>query len=615
MRNSPAMRARLRRAKGPYRDPKVIGPFRVHAKTGHGGTACTFIGGRPVDGGDSEQFKCLKIPSDYLLSELPPDEVRRMFRNEAAMLQLLPPGNIARVEYTIELSDDEGVMCLVLPYIDGMTLQQLIRSMKAAGRLLRWQAVVGIVRDIASALAEAHTDRRNDPTPYCHPTIVHRDVSPANAMVDIRGTTFLIDFGFARMLEASQLYPSRAHPGRIAYSAPEYFTARDESGYGPRLDLFSLGALAFEALTNHRVFDGISVESHLAQVSDKKNRRRVQRYRPEFQPDYEGEPDPDLVSFIHIVECLLEFEPDDRFQSGDALLSALGTLRVGIDQRPLGADVQKYQSPLEHCVTVGRVDRAARALLDLDSPINANDAPPPRPVSIPPEDVYVAAEAAYDLERLAAEQGADVAPYPVDFSDTDPDPPVIPTTRDPSGESIETLPQTNPSRRALPRSGVRMIAAERDRETSEATPSPDVHPVVAGSQRAEATPSATGPVMVATAPAGSGPLASDSTPAFNERHVDLPAFPTPPRGRQPRRWPLVAAVLSALMLALSLFVLGTANTIWVPLLTGQSGWKLVVDGFWSPLIRDAGTLSAIASAAGLLVFTGVWLVGYLRQRP
>lgn len=611
-------RARSRRARGPYRAPKVIGPFTVHAKTGHGGTACTFIGGEPLPGSTNERLRCLKIPSDYLLSELPADEVRRMFRNEAEVLQLLPPGNIARLEECIELSDDEGVMCLVFPYIDGMTLHQLIRSLKADGRLLRWQAVVGIARDIASALAEAHADRRNERTPYCHPTIIHRDVSPANAMVDIRGTTFLIDFGFARMLESSQLYPSRAHPGRVAYAAPEYFTAVNESGYGPRLDLFSLGALLFEALTNHKVFDGVSVERHITQVWQKDRRRKVEHYRPEFQPDYDGEPDPDLVTFIHIVECLLEPNPDDRFQSANALLSALGTLKVGIDQRPLGADVQQYQSPLEQRVTSGRIDRGqVQVLLDAAAP--PTDAPPPRPVSIPPEEVYVDAAAAYDLELLAAtEQGADATPYPGDFSDTTPDPPVIPTTRDSSSKSTETVPETNPSRRALPESGVHAIAAQRDHgvTTGEVTPAVDVQTGVAAEvQLAETTSGATGPAPIAARPDATRPLgslATEGTAAFKQRQVNLPAYATPPTQRA-RRWPVVGAVLCALMLAVSLFVLGTANTIWVPLLTGQSGWKLVVDGFWSPLIRDGGTLSAIASASGLLVFSGVWLVGYLRR--
>ena len=78
---------------------------------------------------------------------------------------------------------------------------------------------------------------------------------------------------------------------------------------------------------------------------------------------------------------------------------------------------------------------------------------------------------------------------------------------------------------------------------------------------------------------------------------------------------LVAAVGLALLLGLSLFLLGTVNTIWVPILTGQSGWKLVVDGFWTPLLTNVGAVGAMASALGTIVLACAWAWGYLRSKP
>ena len=619
--------ARSARPVGPYRPPDRVGPFTVRAQTGHGGTACTFIGSVPGPGG-SEHLKCLKIPSPFLLSKLPPEEVRRIFQNEADVLKLLPPGNIARLESVVDLGDDDGVMCLVFAYIDGMTLGELIRKMRADGQLLAWEAVVGIARDIASALAEAHADCRELPTPYCHPSIVHRDVSPANAMVDVRGNTFLIDFGFARAIEATGLYASRVHPGRVAYSAPEYLSSASQGGYGPRVDLFSLGALLFEALTGRHAFKGTSVEHHIMQVLAK-DRLRIEDLRPEFYTD--EEPDPDLVAFVHIVDCLLEPDPDDRFQSADALLSALSSLRVGVDQRPVGARVRKYQSPLEQRVTSGRLDRR-EVLASVDAKRTLINAPPPARVSIPPEEVVVNAAVADELAQLAERRTDDSARYPVDFADTTPDPPVVPTTRDSAPRVAEDFPATNPSRKVARQSGVLAIVTREAASPAAAEPGSAIdaqEPIAATgpleldryspAPESSAPPlEATGPIAsipeAATRPMGSSPVAAETDP-FKHRQIGLPAYPTPPRPAARSRWMLVAAVGLALLLGLSLFLLGTVNTIWVPILTGQSGWKLVVDGFWTPLLTNVGAVGAMASALGTIVLACAWAWGYLRSKP
>ncbi len=554
------------RAVGPYRLPERVGPFRIRAQTGHGGTACTFIGSAPGPRG-SERLKCLKIPSPLLLSELSPREVRRIFQNEADVLRLLPPGNIAHLEDAVELSDDEGVMCLVFAYIDGMTLGQLIRKMRAERQLLSWQAVVGVARDLAGALAEAHADCRALATPYRHPPIVHRDVSPANAMIDVRGDAFLIDFGFARAVEASGLYASRAHPGRVAYAAPEYLTDADRGRYGPRLDLFSLGALLFEALTARRAFKGASVESHLRQVQ-RRERPRVQELRPEFYSS-EG-PEADLVALVDIVDRLLEPDPDERFQSADAVLSALSSLRGGVDQRPLGARVRLHQSPLEQRVTAGRVD-CREVVARVDARRRAVDVGARTPAL--PDEVLVDAAVADQLAALAAPAPAGVAPRLV-ARDAPGAPAGIPTTRD--ALPLVDLPESILARPVTRESGVLEIG-----------------------ERAAAGRAAMEQVETAGAPAAPARV-ERAAPPLARRHLRLPVLsglddqtPSPRRARARRPWLALAAGALAVALCASIGCALAAATL--------EGLPAGVE----PALSRLGALGAVASAVGLLVVASV----------
>ncbi len=446
---------------GPYRLPERLGPFTVRAQVGWGGTAFTFVGSEPGPSG-AARLKCLKIPSPQLLMEHSPREIRDIFDNEAAVLRLLPPANIAPLERVVELGDGQGIVCLVYTFIDGADLGRVIRKSYERRELLPWQAVVGIARDLAGALEEAHTDRRAENIYYNHPCVVHRDIAPSNVMLDIRGNAFLIDFGFARTMNTSRLRASRAHPGRIAYSAPEYFGGDGGGIYDPRLDLFSTGALLFEALTGRQAFRGSSVNEHIEQVQTN-DRPRIEDLRPEFNGP--SGVDPELVSLAGIVDCLLEPDPDARFQSAGALLSALSSLRVGMDQRPLGAMVIEHQDAWQHRVTTS----------------------------------------------LAIVR---------EFSDEDEDP----------------FPSTNPCREAI--------------------------------------------------------------------DVEQPSGVPPRRAHRGR----MASIAIAVLLVASIFLLGSVDTFWVPLLTGQLGWT-VFDAFWTPFLTRLGTLGLAVAMVGGISLGLVWARG------
>jgi len=539
-------------AAGPYRLPEQIERFTVHAQVGYGGTACTFVASEPGPDGTA-LLKCIKIPSPQLLFQYPAAQIREIFRNEAAVLRQLPPTNIAPLEGVIDLGDDQGVMGLVYTFIHGLNLSQLIERSFAQRELLPWEGVVGIAIDIAGALDEAHTDHRGRAF-YAHPRIVHRDICPSNVMLDGRGNAFLIDFGFARVMRnVSKLQASRAHPGRIAYAAPEYFVGEGGGGgrYDPRLDLFSTGALLLEALTGRRAFKGVDVQKHIAQVRAR-DRARVEDLRPEFRA---ASVDPKLEAFVDIVGRLLEPSPDERLQSAGTLLTALLSLGVGMDRRPVGAMVTQHQDSLQNRVTRGRVDRREVVGRRRAAPTTLKGVPPF--AAVPPEEVWVGQQAAHDLGQFAPRRSPKGSPP--DFPNTHHDAPVIRTTA--GGESTEPadwIPETNPSRDAIP------IRTEK----------------VNGAHEAR---SSTKPSRAEDALASSRAFAGA------------------------RRMKTAAVVNAALFLS-SLFLLGTHSTLWVPLITGQLGWT-AIDSFWTPLLTELGVLGVGAASFGAIVLGLFWARG------
>lgn len=564
-----------RRARGPYGIPHRLQNFTVHAQVGSGATACTFVGSEPGPGGVA-RLKCLKIPSPQLLRQRSPEEIRAIFMNEAAALQRLPAANIAPLERIVQLGDDEGVILLVYAFIDGMNLRELIEKTRAERLLLPWKSVVGIARDMAIALEEAHRDRRGEASRHNHPPIVHRDIAPSNSMADIHGNVFLVDYGFARSMDASLLHASRLYVGRIAYAAPEYGRG---GTYGPQLDLFSMGCVLFEALTSVPPFPhNETADEHIARVWAK-DRPHIEDIRPEFQ-EADG-PDPELVRFVSIVNCLLEPAPANRFETAGALLSALSSLRVGVDPRPLGRLVQRFQSPWQHRVTEGRIDR--REIMERVRQSREPKHAPTGPT--PPEEIVVELAAARELDQFTdppPPMEGSALELGLDFGATHPDPPVIPVTN-PSASDVP-FPSTNPSNPALEldeTSGVRVATAPRST------------PVPAAPEQAHRPAHPQHPFTTAQLHLPAYEPSSRSDATSHERRL---------RG---------AAIALVLLFVVSIFMLGTLSTLWVPLFTGQLGWT-IVDGFWTPLLTRVGTVGVGLS---LLGGGGLALHLKLRRRP
>ena len=160
------------------------------------------------------------------------EKIRRLLQEARVVSQFSHP-NIVTLFDAIE---HQGRLYLVLEYVEGMTLDQLLRSDGPMDKL----RAVKIAIQIAHGLAYAHGKR-----------VVHRDIKPANIIIDRDGTARIMDFGIASI--AGQADPKDAILGTLHYMAPECL---DTKPVGETADVLSLGMVLHEMLTGSPAVSG-----------------------------------------------------------------------------------------------------------------------------------------------------------------------------------------------------------------------------------------------------------------------------------------------------------------------------------------------------------------------
>jgi serine/threonine-protein kinase len=163
---------------------------------------------------------------------------------EAKVLSLLKHRNIVQI-FDVGLGDD-GKYFLVMEYVDGKDLGAIQKALEQRRRRIPFDLALHIGAEICEALEHAHTARAPDGKPM---NLVHRDVSPSNVLLSLSGEVKLTDFGIAK--RAEQETQAGAVRGKFAYISPEQ--ARNEA-ITPRSDVFSVGILLWELVTNRRLF-------------------------------------------------------------------------------------------------------------------------------------------------------------------------------------------------------------------------------------------------------------------------------------------------------------------------------------------------------------------------
>ncbi len=275
-------------ATGVLNEGDVFAGYTIVRLLGAGGMGEVYLAQHPR----LPRHDALKILPAQLTTD---HEYRQRFSREADVAAGLSHPNIVGIH---DRGEFDGQLWLSMEYVHGTDVAHLLRNQYRSG--IPPQQVLEIVTAVADALDYAHSRG-----------LLHRDVKPANILVDDSGTrrrVKLADFGIARQLgDISGLTATNMMVGTTAYCAPEQLQGLDLDG---RADEYALGCTAFHMLTGSAPFEhsnpAVVITQHLSaprpQVADRR---------------------PELAGLNEVLARAIAKDPADRYPSCSDFAAAL----------------------------------------------------------------------------------------------------------------------------------------------------------------------------------------------------------------------------------------------------------------------------------------------------
>jgi CheY-like chemotaxis protein len=263
------------------------GRYEILAVLGRGGMGVVY---RARDRELNEDVAIKAIREEHLADTVAAER----FKSEIRLARRISHRNVVR---THDLGEAEGMLFVTMEYVRGIDVRELLTTRGKLGVA----SSIALARQFAEALAVAHAAG-----------VIHRDVKPENALIDGDGVLKVMDFGIARLAEATS---SRTQAGMIigtpAYMAPEQLVGEE---VGQRADLYALGVVMYECLTGKKPFEAPSAVALIGKV-----------LTTEAVPPIVGNPDvPPALSAL--VMRLLSKSPDGRPENAGVLIEQLAEL-------------------------------------------------------------------------------------------------------------------------------------------------------------------------------------------------------------------------------------------------------------------------------------------------
>ena len=220
---------------------KINDRYEIIQSIGEGGMANVYLAHDVI----LDRDVAIKV----LRGDLAGDEkfVRR-FQREALAASSLSHPNIVEM---YDVGEDHGTYYIVMEYINGKTLKQLIKKRGA----LTISECIDIMLQLTDGVDHAHASY-----------IIHRDLKPQNIMIQDNGEIKITDFGIAMALNNTQLTQTNSVMGSVHYLPPEQASGK---GATVKSDIYSMGIMFFELLTGTLPFKGDNaVEIAFKQIKD-----------------------------------------------------------------------------------------------------------------------------------------------------------------------------------------------------------------------------------------------------------------------------------------------------------------------------------------------------------
>ncbi len=218
-----------------------VGKYRILSELGRGGMSNVYLAVARGPGGVNKLI-VLKAVLPELASE---PGALSMFLDEARLAAQLNHPNVVQT-YEVGTEGDRHV--IVMEYLEGQSLAEIVRSAEKAGKKLPLAMYLRILILALEGLQYAHELAAYDGTPL---QLVHRDVSPQNIFVTYRGAVKVLDFGIAKASSSSTHTATGVVKGKIAYMAPEQMVA---DTLDRRADLYSVGCMLWSAATGKKLW-------------------------------------------------------------------------------------------------------------------------------------------------------------------------------------------------------------------------------------------------------------------------------------------------------------------------------------------------------------------------
>ncbi|MBI4818436.1 MAG: protein kinase [Deltaproteobacteria bacterium] len=250
----------------------------------------------------------------------------KMFVNEAKLAATLNFANIVQVHDLCVSASHEYF--IVMEYVEGKDLSDVIRGAQLAGREVPPDIAVYVAREVAKGLYYAHTKVDPSGAPL---NLIHRDISPQNVLVSYMGEVKITDFGIAKASSIVNKTAVGILKGKYGYMSPEQ--ARGER-IDARSDIFCLGIVLYELLVGERCFAGASDYSTL-------NLMREAVVTPPTKIN-----DKVPKSLEAIILKTLSKDADGRYGDALELEGALGKWAVESRQEARSTDLARFMKEL-----------------------------------------------------------------------------------------------------------------------------------------------------------------------------------------------------------------------------------------------------------------------------